>query len=41
MVDTKKAQKKLYEDARYYHLVHNGKKPTKRNMGYFRFKDFE
>ena len=32
MIDIKKAQKKLYEDAIYYHLIHNGKKPNKKNM---------
>jgi hypothetical protein len=39
MIDVKKAEKKLYEDAIYYHLIHNGKKVTKKNMRNFRDKD--
>jgi hypothetical protein len=39
MIDIKKAQKKLYEDAMYYHLIHNGKKVIRRNIVYFEDKD--
>jgi hypothetical protein len=39
MVDIKKAQKKLYDDATYYHLIHNGKKIIKNQFGMFWRRD--
>jgi hypothetical protein len=35
MIDIKKAEKKLYEDAFYYHLIHSGKKVIKNQNGLF------
>ena len=39
MIDVKKAQKKLYEDAMYYHLIHKGKRVVRRDIVYFEDKD--
>ena len=39
MIDIKKAQKKLYEDAMYYHLIHKGKRVVRRDIVYFEDKD--
>lgn len=35
MIDVKKEKKKLYEDAIYFHLIHNGKKVIKNQYGLF------
>jgi hypothetical protein len=35
MIDIKKEEKKLYEDAIYYHLIHNGKKVIRNQYGIF------
>ncbi len=35
MIDVKKEEKKLYEDAIYFHLIHNGKKVIKNQYGLF------
>jgi hypothetical protein len=31
MIDVKKEEKKLYEDALYFHLIHNGKKVIRKH----------
>ena len=35
MIDIKKEEKKFYEDAIYYHLIHSGKKVIKNQYGLF------
>jgi hypothetical protein len=35
MVDFKKVEKELYEDAFYFHLIHNGRKVIRNKFGLF------